>query len=73
LKRLKESGTISKEQVESLVEGATISMEKGYLGYTNRDEGRFAFKSNFVAAFDAVIAEMKASGDLQDIVDQFLK
>jgi polar amino acid transport system substrate-binding protein len=74
LKRLRESGKYREDGAHAkLLVGATISVEQGHLGYTDRDEGRFAYKADFVKQFNAIIKEMKKSGDIQRIVDEFLK
>jgi polar amino acid transport system substrate-binding protein len=74
LKRMRMSGDYDDIGIQrNLVEGPTISREQTYLGYTDRDEGQFSFKADFVKKFDAAIDSMKQSGELQDIVEGFVK
>ncbi|MDP6777882.1 MAG: ABC transporter substrate-binding protein [Candidatus Latescibacteria bacterium] len=56
-----------------IVEGATVATEQGYLGFTGRDGGRFPFKDHFVEELNAIIDEMKKSGEVQGIVDKYLE
>ncbi|MCW7753089.1 ABC transporter substrate-binding protein [Desulfobotulus sp. H1] len=56
----------------SPVEGYVISSEQGYLGFTDRDEGRFPFKNDFVKKFNTEIEKMRASGEIQKIIDRFV-
>ncbi len=71
LKRLKESGKF--HGAPKLIEGATISIEQGFLGYTDRDNHKFLYKADFVKKLDAVIYEMRRSGELKRIIDEYLK
>lgn len=57
----------------TLEEGATISSEHGFLGYTNQDKGKFSFKEDFVQKLDATINAMKQSGELDKIVNSFIQ
>ncbi|MEH6628468.1 MAG: ABC transporter substrate-binding protein [Motiliproteus sp.] len=54
-----------------LVEGATVTLEQGFLGYTDRDQGKFAYKSDFQKQLDIQIYEMRRTGELQQIMDNF--
>lgn len=54
-------------------EGATVSVENGHVGYTNRDNGRFAYKTDFVRQLDAAIAAMRQSGRIQQIVNRYVQ
>lgn len=56
-----------------ILEGALVSKEKGYLGFTAMDNGKFAFKDDFVKKFNAAITEMKAKGEIKAISDKFLE
>ncbi|OMH39387.1 ABC transporter substrate-binding protein [Motiliproteus sp. MSK22-1] len=72
LKRLESQGKYAPgDKHAHLVEGATITLEQGFLGYTDRDNGKFAFKPDFQKQFDVQIYEMRRSGELQNIIDQF--
>lgn len=54
-----------------LVEAAVIGVEQGFLGFTDRDQGQFAYKTDFVKQFDAAIYQMKRSGEIHRIAEQF--
>ncbi|SCX91747.1 substrate-binding periplasmic protein [Desulfoluna spongiiphila] len=53
-----------------LREALVINTEWGHLGYTNRDFGRFHFKEDFIATFNAVITAMQKNGDIERIMEQ---
>lgn len=55
-----------------VVEAAVIAVKSGYLGYTNRDKGRFAYKADFVRQFDAAVDDLKRSGEIDRIVRAYL-
>ncbi len=58
----------------SLKEAMTISTNKGYLGYTDIDaEKNYPFKKDFAIKFDIEIYKMKKSGELEEIVNKFVK
>ena len=72
LKRLKNQGEYAPGSKHAyLVEGATITLEQGFLGYTDRDNDKFTFKSDFQKQLDVQIYNMRRSGELQKIIDQF--
>ena len=75
ISRLKRAGVYDAGGLhERIIEGITLSTEYGHLGYTNRDEGRFAFKGDFIARFNAVIEAMKKNGEIEEIiVEGYLK
>jgi len=74
LKQLKRAGKYEEGSNHAkLVEGATVSIEQGFLGFTNKDKGKFDYKDDFVKKFDAVIYEMRKSGKLQKMIDHFVK
>jgi polar amino acid transport system substrate-binding protein len=74
LKRLKAEGKYDEGGKHAkLLEGAPITIEQGFLGFTDRDDGKFPFKDDFVRKFDTVIYEMRKSGELQEIVDDFVR
>ena len=56
-----------------LKEGAFISSEYGFLGFTDRDKGAFYYKDRFVSEFNEAINIMKTSGEIAEIVDLFMK
>lgn len=64
---------MDKYEGSKLAEGAFVSREQGYLGFTAMDNGKFAFKDDFVKKFNAAITEMKAKGEIKAILDKFLE
>jgi len=76
VKQLKDSGDWDKysERDITLKETAVISSNQGYLGYTDiNTEKRFPYKKDFSIKFDIEIFKMKRSGEIQQIVDRFVK
>jgi len=71
LARLKEEGVYLEGKHASLVEGAIITQEQGFLGYTDHDDGRFPFKTDFHKQLDAQLYQMRRSGELQQIIDSY--
>ena len=67
---LKQEGKYDEGGAHSkLVEGITITIENGYLGFTNKDNGRFYFKKDFLKQFNHAINEMKKHGEIEKIVN----
>ncbi|PHV06132.1 hypothetical protein CSQ96_17030 [Janthinobacterium sp. BJB412] len=56
-----------------IAETTALSAEQGYLGYTNRDAGRFPYKHDFIRKFNAAIKEMKQDGEIRDAIEHFLR
>ncbi|MCG7495438.1 transporter substrate-binding domain-containing protein [Vibrio sp. Of7-15] len=76
LKKMKESGEYDEyNQSEiTLKEIAVISSNEGYLGYTDINaEKNFPFKKDFSIKFDIEIYKMKKSGEIQNIVNRFIR
>jgi len=71
VEQIKRNGEIDADKV-SIFESAKLFSEKGHLGYTDRDEGRFAFKNNFVQDFNAALVSMKNDGEIERMVERFL-
>lgn len=71
--RLRRQGRLGDARFDDLREGAVISTEQGYLGFTAVDNGRYPFKDEFVAEFNRVITRMRSSGEIGEIVEDFLK
>jgi polar amino acid transport system substrate-binding protein len=57
----------------ALVEAAVIGQEQGFLGFTDRDQGRFAYKTDFVKEFDAIIYQMRRRGEIERIAQAFFR
>lgn len=53
-------------------EAGQISSEQAYLGYTDRDAGRFPFKEDFIEKFNAAITTMKQHEEIKKIAEDFL-
>lgn len=76
VKQLKETGVYQKYDDKGVVlkEAAIISSNEGYLGYTDiDDEKNFPFKKDFSIKFDIEIYKMKKNGEIQEIVNKFVK
>ncbi len=56
-----------------VAEAIQISAKQAYLGYTDRDQGRYTYKSDFVRQFDSAIQQMKRNGELDAITRSFFK
>lgn len=56
-----------------LVEAAVIAVEQGFLGFTDRDQGKFPYKQDFLKKFDSVIYQMKRQGEIARIAEQFFR
>ncbi|WP_200852712.1 hypothetical protein [Klebsiella pneumoniae] len=52
---------------------AKISLEQGYIGFTNRNREQYPYQSQFVAAFNSALAELKSSGQLDKIVGRYIE
>ncbi|NRD74350.1 transporter substrate-binding domain-containing protein [Shewanella sp. VB17] len=69
LKQLQKSGKYSGTGVSKAL---VISAEQGYLGFVT-DGSKFAFKDDFKQQYNAVLSQMKDSGEVKKIVEEFLK
>jgi polar amino acid transport system substrate-binding protein len=69
LKQLQKSGTYTGTGVSKAL---VISAEQGYLGFVT-DGSKFAFKDDFKKQYNEVLSQMKDSGEIKKIVDEFLK
>jgi polar amino acid transport system substrate-binding protein len=56
-----------------LAEAVQIGVEQGFLGYTDRDNGRYAYKSDFVKQFNDALYQMKRNGEIDTIARNFFK
>lgn len=69
LSRLKKSGEYEEGgRHEKIVEGITLSVEQGYLGFTNQDKGVFTFKEDFIKTLNKIILDMKEKGEIEKII-----
>lgn len=55
------------------VEMAVIATEQGFLGFTDRDQGKFPYKTDFLKQFNAIIYDMKRTSEIQRISRNFFK
>ncbi|WP_346790592.1 substrate-binding periplasmic protein [Chromobacterium indicum] len=55
-----------------LAEAATVSEEQGYVGFTDRDDGRFPYKQDFIRELNQALAGMKRDGTVDRIVGRVL-
>ncbi|MDN3611704.1 substrate-binding periplasmic protein [Vibrio ostreicida] len=69
LKKLQNEG---KYDGQSVVEGAIISSEQGFLGFVT-DGSSYPYKADFKAKYDKALKEMKQSGELDKIVKDFIQ
>ncbi len=56
-----------------IIETAIVGAEQGYLGYTERDNGRFAYKNDFIVEFNKIIEAMRRTGEIQRIAERMLE
>ncbi|WP_371867496.1 substrate-binding periplasmic protein [Duganella guangzhouensis] len=54
-------------------EATVIAVEQGFLGFTDRDNGKYTYKSDFVKQFDTIIYQMKRTGEIDTIARNFFK
>ena len=76
VKHMKETGEYQKNDATGVIlkEAAIISSNEGYLGYTDiDDEKNYPFKKDFSIKFDIEIYKMKKNGEIQEIVNKFVK
>lgn len=74
LKQLKAEGRYDEGSSHAeLAEALVIATEQGFLGYSDRDNGRYSYKTDFVKQFDSIIYQMKRSGEIDTIARNFFK
>jgi polar amino acid transport system substrate-binding protein len=73
IKIMLESGELSMTEKESIVEAAVISTDAVYMGFTDRDQGKFYYKRDFVKKFNNEIYKMKKQGEILSIYNEYLK
>ena len=75
IKQMKQSGEYQENDNGVILnEVFTISRSEGYLGYTDiDDEINFPFKKDFSIKFDEEIKKLKKAGEIQKIIDTFIK
>jgi polar amino acid transport system substrate-binding protein len=55
------------------VELAVIATEQGFLGFSDRDQGKFPYKTDFLKQFNAIVYDMKRNGEIDTIARTFFK
>ena len=55
----------------SLLQGATISAEQGFLGFAV-NSNRFPYKEEFKQQYLNILKKMKESGEIQKIIEEFV-
>jgi len=73
LKRLKYKGEYNENKHKKLVITTNISNEQGYMGFTNQGKGKFAFKQDFIKQFVKVINQMKKDGEIEEILQSYIR
>lgn len=56
-----------------LAEAAEIALEQGFLGFSDRDNGKFPYKADFHKQFDSIIYQMKRHGEIEAIARNVLR
>ncbi len=69
LKKLQKEG---KYNGSTIVEGATISSEQGFLGFATKGD-KFPFKDDFKSQYHKILSEMKESGEVDKIIQEYVK
>ncbi|AXE35130.1 ABC transporter substrate-binding protein [Chromobacterium phragmitis] len=65
LARLQQQGLYRESELR---EAATVSEEQGYVGFTDRDGGRFPYKQDFLRELNQALSAMKRDGSVDRIV-----
>ena len=58
--------------MQAIHETAQLASQQGHLGYTLRQPGRYPYRDDFIAQFNAAIARMRHNGAIRRIVDRAL-
>lgn len=61
------------EELNKLSIGPVISVENGYLGYSNKGNWRYPYKDKFVIKFNEIINDMKQNGEIDLIIKQYIE
>lgn len=76
IKRMQTAGLYKEYNTKGVIlkEVSVIASNDGYLGYTDIDSDKnFPFKKDFSIKFNIAIYKMKKHGEIQKIVDSFIK
>jgi polar amino acid transport system substrate-binding protein len=55
------------------VETVVIATEQGFLGFTDRDQGKYPHKTDFLKQFNAIVYDMKRNGEIERIARDFFQ
>ncbi|MCP4077016.1 MAG: amino acid ABC transporter substrate-binding protein [Gammaproteobacteria bacterium] len=72
-KQLIESGRVNADAMQKIKLGPVISADAVYMGFTDRDNGKFDFKKDFHQKINNELYKMQKSDEIRKIADQFLK
>jgi polar amino acid transport system substrate-binding protein len=74
LNQLKAQGRYNEGSTHAeIAEATVIAVEQGFLGYTDRDNGKYTYKTDFAKQFDNAIYQMKRTGEIDSIARNFFK
>ncbi|MEO4048810.1 transporter substrate-binding domain-containing protein [Pseudomonas sp. CAU 1711] len=68
LGNLQQRGELPGDARELLIEGPTLSVEQGYLGFTNRNPHDFPYKEDFIRQLNAALDSLEQAGAIQQTV-----
>lgn len=72
IKKMKKEG-IYKKTYKKLVEDIVITTEQGFIGFTDKDKGKFHYKDDFIKDFNYQIYNMNRVGEIKRIIDDYIK
>lgn len=61
------------QRAAKVVETAVISQEFGHLGFARLQGGKYGYRDDFIRQFNAVLAELKRTGEMGQIADRELR
>lgn len=59
--------------MQTAFETAVIATEQGFLAFSDRDEGKFPYKVDFLKQFNDIVYDMKRNGEIERISRDFFK
>ncbi|BCG24184.1 amino acid ABC transporter substrate-binding protein [Pseudomonas tohonis] len=71
LQQMREDGSISPEDAESLVEGPVLATERGHLGFTRLNAAAYPYRADFMQRFDTALAKVQANGTLDRLAERY--
>lgn len=73
MKQLIESGQIQADDKLTIRESLVISSDAVYMGFTDRDKGKFYFKRDFHQKFNNELYKMYKSNEIRQIAENYVK